>query len=217
MATLLLRLSAPLQSWGVDSKYNTRRTAREPSKSGVIGLLAAALGRTRADDLSDLSRLRFGVRVDKEGMLLRDYHTVYKPKEGKTELTDRYYLSDAVFLVGLESEDMDFLIMLEQALHSPAYPLFLGRRSCPPDLPFCLGIRPEGLLESLKLEPWLLPEWEQRKKTQANVRLVFDDEDGYMIQKDHPLSFSPVYRYYGFRRTQEIFCKVESNTKEKET
>ena len=47
MATLLLRLAAPLQAWGADSKFETRKTNREPTKSGVIGLLAAALGLER--------------------------------------------------------------------------------------------------------------------------------------------------------------------------
>lgn len=47
MATLLLRLAAPLQSWGSDSKFETRKTDREPTKSGVVGLLAAALGLRR--------------------------------------------------------------------------------------------------------------------------------------------------------------------------
>ena len=37
MATLLLRLAAPLQAWGADSKFETRKTGREPTKSGVIG------------------------------------------------------------------------------------------------------------------------------------------------------------------------------------
>lgn len=60
MATLLLRLAAPLQSWGIDSKFDTRKTEREPSKSGVMGLLAAALGykRYEADKLSQLNELR---------------------------------------------------------------------------------------------------------------------------------------------------------------
>ena len=53
MATLLLRLAAPLQSWGADSKFETRKTNREPTKSGVIGLLAAALG-LRRDDAAGL-------------------------------------------------------------------------------------------------------------------------------------------------------------------
>ena len=69
MSTLLLRLAGPMQSWGTDSKFDVRRTGREPSKSGVIGLVAAALGIARQDRqaLQTLNDLRFGVRVDHEG------------------------------------------------------------------------------------------------------------------------------------------------------
>ena len=135
-STLLLRLAAPLQSWGMDAKFEIRRTNREPTKSGVIGLLAAALGRRRDEPVDDLSRLHFGVRVDQEGELLRDYHTASSPKkESERYVTERYYLSDAVFLVGLESADRDLLHSLEEALRFPVFPLFLGRRSCPPTLP----------------------------------------------------------------------------------
>ena len=76
MATLLLRLAAPLQAWGADSKFETRKTAREPTKSGVIGLLAAALGlrRDETEPLTRLAQLRFGVRVEREGQLLVDFH-----------------------------------------------------------------------------------------------------------------------------------------------
>ena len=76
MGTLLMRLAAPLQSWGAEAKFDWRKTNREPTKSGVIGLLAAALGRRRDDSLEDLNRLRFGVRVDQEGELLHDFHMV---------------------------------------------------------------------------------------------------------------------------------------------
>ena len=81
MATLLLRLAAPLQSWGADSKFEIRKTEREPTKSGVIGLLAAALGLRRDDaaGLQPLCGLRFGVRVDREGALLEDFHTAGNP------------------------------------------------------------------------------------------------------------------------------------------
>lgn len=70
MATLLLRLAAPLQAWGADSKFETRKTGREPTKSGVIGLLAAALGlrRDESEALTRLTGLRFGVRVEREGL-----------------------------------------------------------------------------------------------------------------------------------------------------
>ena len=137
MATLVLRLAAPLQSWGADSKFETRKTNREPTKSGVIGLLAAALG-LRRDDAAGLARLNglhFAVRADREGSLLVDFHTANREedrKKGKAPyVTYRHYLQDAVFLVGLESEDTALLQELETALKHPVYPLYLGRRSCP--------------------------------------------------------------------------------------
>ena len=104
MATLLLRLAAPLQSWGADSKFETRKTNREPTKSGIIGLLAAALG-LRRDDAAGLARLNglhFAVRADREGSLLVDFHTANREedrKKGKAPyVTYRHYLQDAVFL-----------------------------------------------------------------------------------------------------------------------
>ena len=131
MATLLLRLAAPLQSWGSDSKFETRKTDREPTKSGVVGLLAAALG-LRRDDTEGLARLnglRFAVRADQEGSLLVDFHTA--KSRDTSYVTYRHYLQDAVFLAGLESEDEALLRELEAALRHPVYPLYLGRRSPP--------------------------------------------------------------------------------------
>src|SRR5258706_11213757 len=75
MSTLLLRLAAPMQSWGTQSRFVVRDTGLEPSKSGVIGLLCAALGRPREAPMEDLARLRMGVRVDREGVMQTDYHT----------------------------------------------------------------------------------------------------------------------------------------------
>ena len=162
MATLLLRLAAPLQSWGADSKFETRKTNREPTKSGVIGLLAAALG-LRRDDAAGLARLNglhFAVRADREGSLLVDFHTANREedrKKGKAPyVTYRHYLQDAVFLVGLESEDTALLQELETALKHPVYPLYLGRRSCPPTLPLCLGLRVGKLQDTLRAEPLLV-------------------------------------------------------------
>ena len=125
MSTLLLRLAGPVQSWGIDSKFEVRRTENAPSKSGVTGLLAAALGIQRNEDISSLNQLRLGVRTDQEGKLLKDFHTAHSEKN--SYITTRYYLSDAIFLVGLECEDKGFLQKLEYALKHPAFPLFLGR------------------------------------------------------------------------------------------
>ena len=208
MATLLLRLAAPLQSWGMDSKFETRKTNREPTKSGVVGLLAAALGirRDEPDRLAPLNRLRLGVRVDQEGSFLIDYHTVRKEGKNKSDstsyITRRHYLSDAIFLVGLESEDIDFLHLLEAALHAPAFPLFLGRRACPPTLPLCLGLREYGLEEALEKDPSLVPNW--RKRNASALRLVLEAEPlaGAAV-RDLPLSFSPMHRQFGYRAVQE--------------
>ncbi|CCH51593.1 CRISPR-associated Cas5e family protein [Fibrisoma limi BUZ 3] len=159
--TLIMRLAGPMQSWGVSSRFSIRETLTEPSKSGVIGLLCAALGWDRAATthvvggqtrtLNDLANLRFGVRVVREGTVRRDYHTAQnvlrakaKLRPGKptadgdlqnTVLSERYYLSDAYFLVGLESDDRALLQALDEALAAPYWPLSLGRKAFMPALP----------------------------------------------------------------------------------
>ena len=121
MSTLLLRLAAPLQSWGVNSKFDRRSTGRTPSKSGVVGLCAAAFGYPRIEDekIHQLASLQMGVRIDKPGTLLKDLHTAHeeshwhpddrsrvnRTRKSDAYLTTRYYLADAAFLVGLEGED----------------------------------------------------------------------------------------------------------------
>lgn len=205
MAVLLLRLAAPLQAWGADAKFETRRTEREPTKSGVIGLLAAALGirRGEGEKLRSLNALGFGVRADREGELLVDYHTA-KTADGKSRyITYRHYLSDAVFLVGLESAQEDRLAELQTALEHPVFPLFLGRRACPPTLPLCLGVRQTDLLTALQTEPPLVSSPPQK------LRITLDAdprEKGAAFRHDLPLSLSPVHRQHGYRAARETFC-----------
>ena len=203
MATLLLRLAAPLQAWGADSKFETRKTNREPTKSGVIGLLAAALGlrRDEREVLARLAQLRFGVRVEREGQLLVDYHTAKTQDQKTSYVTYRHYLQDAVFLAGIESEDTALLQQLQQALLHPAFPLYLGRRSCPPTLPLCLGIRQGSLLDVLRTEPM-----QGRKPETGKQRIVADADPAdpaAVPRQDLPVSFSPVHRQYGFRPVRE--------------
>lgn len=205
MSTLLLRLAAPLQSWGVDGKFDRRGTERLPTKSGVVGLLAAALGRRRNDPIDDLCGLAFGVRVEQEGVLVRDFHTA--KSRDTAYVTQRHYLSDAIFLVGVHG-DSGLLMSIERALNNPAFPLFLGRRSCPPEGRVCLGMRlGKTLLDALHSEPWHASE-----RTQANtppgVRLRISTDasssDGSSyLQRDVPLSFAQSHRRFGFRRVTE--------------
>lgn len=205
MTTLLLRLAAPLQSWGVNAKFDRRGTERIPTKSGVIGLVAAALGRRRNESIDDLSALHFGVRVDREGALLRDYHTAKSEKAAY--VTHRYFLSDAVFLAGLEGDE-ELLSVINHALGSPAFPPFLGRRSCPPEGQVSLGIRiGKTLLEALWEEPWLVSDWAKKKEApQVRLRIVTDavEKDTTVnILRDVPVSFYQTHRKFGFRRFYE--------------
>lgn len=142
MATLLLQLYGPMQSWGTTSRYDERDTQLEPSKSGVIGLVCAALGRGRENAVDDLAALRMGVRIDREGVVMRDYQTATgaaiassgRADTGRTVVSPRYFLSDAVFLVGLEGQH-GLLERVDQALRSPRWPLALGRKGFAPSKP----------------------------------------------------------------------------------
>lgn len=197
MNTLLMRLSAPMQSWGIESRFTVRDSGLEPSKSGVIGLLCAALGRPRDADLSDLTSLRMGLRVDKEGSLHADYqisqNVLMSDGKGFKESipSTRYYLSDAAFLVGLESEDLELLQTLQHALQHPVWTLFLGRKAFAPSAPIWLK---EGLVPGIDLEsalmnfPWLHL-WPEGKAPQE-VRLVLEDPHGEQYRNDVPISFT---------------------------
>ena len=208
MSTLLLRLAAPLMAWGTDSKFEVRRTDREPSKSAVTGLLAAALGRRRGEDMSDLSTLRFGVRTDREGALVRDYHTAHGIVKGKEEsyVTTRYYLSDAVFLCGLEGEESR-LRDLADALRHPRFPLFLGRRSCPPTLPVLMGIRPLPLEEALLKEPLLVRDRETAGQILCEPR---PGEQLSARRRDLVMSFNPADREYAWRGVKLVRPAVKA-------
>lgn len=229
MPTLLLRLAGPLQSWGIDSKFETRRTLPFPTKSGVIGLVAAALGYSRDDDesLKRLNSLRFGVRIDREGELLRDFHTAKGKKDEVSYITERYYLADAVFLAGLESDDFEFLCEIEEALHYPEFPLYLGRRSCVPTMPLVLGIRNKPLLIALQDEPLQLSEL-TRKKLRASsdkrkLRIIADIAENEKekinpaaVLKDLPVSFSKIHRKFTWRPVREEYIEKSEGAEEAE-
>lgn len=217
MSTMLLRLAAPLQSWGCDAKFDRRSTERAPTKSGVIGLVAAAMGRRREEKVDDLAELHYGVRIDREGTPLRDYHTAKSKKSAY--VTSRSYLSDAVFLVGLEGKDA-LLHEIERAICRPAFPLYLGRRSCPPEGQLFIGIRERTLYDALISEPCLA----QRRpvKGENNVcslRLLMDDGAGIpsFFHRDIPISFDQRHRRYGFRPVCDTVVPVLSGSDEPTT
>ncbi|MFJ8229590.1 type I-E CRISPR-associated protein Cas5/CasD [Streptomyces sp. NPDC094448] len=220
---LLVRLAGPLQSWGIAGRFARRDTHSRPTKSGLIGLCAAALGLPREEPLGELAEMRFGVRADRPGTPFRDYHTVgggkypLRPRDlitdhqraakattdplplpppddalepepfGGAELhawygspkyvvadlrsgalvsaevrrhsmiTERWYLADAAFLVGLEHQDRALLERVAHALEYPKRLLWLGRKACPPSGDLAIGIVPGSLKEVFETHS-LLPD-----------------------------------------------------------
>lgn len=206
MSVLLLQLAGPLQSWGAASRFSRRSTESAPTKSGVLGLLAAAQGRPRTADLSDLGTLRFGVRVDQPGTRVRDFHTAHHQVSGKAmPVTERFYLADAVFLAAVEG-DRALIEELHAAVRAPHFLPFLGRRACPPARRLDLGVRHDAGLETALLEhPWLASPWYRQQTAPAapdRLPVLLDSAPGDPpgdIVADQPLSFDPRHRRYARR------------------
>ena len=99
---------------------------------------------------------------------------------------------------------------MEYALKHPAFPLFLGRRSCPPEAGMVLGIRDLPLETALEEEPWQGPEWKKEKmplKLPMFIECAPDDPTGGMV-KDKAESFDPYQRRYGYRRMKRTEWNV---------
>ena len=165
-AVLLLRLEGPLQSWGVRARWDVRDSSDRPTKSGVIGLIGNAMGLSRSDRrLVELGNLfRFGIRIDRSGEKMVDFHTVSgalpsadgrrKGTEAKpyTILTPRTYLQDASFLAGLEG-CWELVEECAAAVSRPRRPYFLGRKCCPPSVPVFVKVERGGTLEEALIGP----------------------------------------------------------------
>jgi CRISPR system Cascade subunit CasD len=204
VSVLALRLAGPLQAWGAASRFARRGTENAPTKSGVLGLLAAAQGRPRGAELSDLAALGFGVRIDQPGVCIRDYQTAHHQVSGASmPVSERFYLADAVFVAVVAGEDA-LVGELAEALRRPVFLPYLGRRSCPPSRRVDLQVY-EGtdLVDVLRQVPWQASKRtmrRRRRETVVELQAFVDAEPGDAaadIQRDVPLSFDPGHRRYG--------------------
>ena len=211
----MLRLAGPMQSWGTQSRFTDRDTGREPSKSGVIGLVCAALGRPRDQPVDDLASLKMGVRADREGVPKRDYQTaggthlrgdrygVAKADGSRpdTVVSARHYLADADFLVGLEGDDR-ILKDIQAALAAPCWQIFLGRKAFVPSVPVHMrdGFRNDTALEeALTSEPWpRLGNSAAAGERVPSLRLVLDSAPGEGAQVCFDLPVGAAYLHRRF-------------------
>lgn len=198
-----------MQSWGTRSRFDHRDTWPYPTKSGVVGLLAAALGRDRKEAVSDLAALRMGVRVDRKGVLKVDYQTAQNVltadlKAKENVVSWRYFLSDAAFLVGLEG-DGELLPKLHEALKTPHFPLYLGRKSYVPSPPPYLpdGLVEAPLAEALKAYPYL-----GSGRPREDLLLVLEAGEGRLVYDQPTGPFSE-------RRFAARYVREEALPKEK--
>ena len=208
MPTLLMRLRAPMMSWGDHSQFGHRDSRREPTKSAIIGLLCAALGRPRWEPVDDLISLKMGVRVNQEGILQKDYHTVQDNlrtdgRKVNTTLSDRYYVADADYLVGLEGEG-ELLLHLDTALQAPRWQLYFGRKSFIPSHPIRVGTVDQLLLPALQNHVY---EQRGRQTPPFPLRFVIEAADGTDPRQDVPLSWQR--RHFGRRTVVTTYYSPE--------
>lgn len=160
---LILRLDGPMQAWGTHTYEDFRPSNLYPTRSGLLGLLAACLGIERGDHTGQAAlaaSVEFSVRIDtaverpgcertmnKPGVKLPDFHTVMDARkvDGKANkfpvVSRREYLFDAAFsvAVGAKAGAAFTLDVIAEALRRPLYTPTLGRRACPPTRPMFDG------------------------------------------------------------------------------
>lgn len=191
MTCLVFRLTGPAQSWGVGDLFGRRSTGHRPTKSAIIGLLAAALGRRRGDVIDDLAGLRFGVRTEQAGRVVRDFHTATRQGGGNAELQEKFYLCDAVFLIIIEGPE-PVLGNLYEAIRRPRYAMYLGRKACIPE-PIIPVLTAGTMPELLKSWPWSGSADMPRPRSLPFARDISEDESAELaeLEADQPASFEP--------------------------
>ena len=219
MKTILLKFAGPLQSWGTSSHFETRHTDPHPSKSAVIGLVAAAMGfrRNETEKIRDLNRLHFAVRVDQPGHITEDYQTahIYKynpdPEVEKTYVTHRYYLEDEVFLVAIGHEEDKLVDEIADALRHPYFQLYMGRRSCPVPEDFIIDVVEQDVVAALKQAPMQSSDW-YRKHFSGRVFIYADSQmlpgENASRRKDEIASLSWDDRGYKWREEAQTYISV---------
>jgi len=226
-ACLALLFDGPMQSWGHASRFERRTTALHPTRSGICGILAAALGIDKRSpeegvQLARFDALRFTtLKLDKlhRGWelpieRLEDYHTVtgIRRASGKvdpdaTVQTYRHYLLDARFGVLIEGPTA-LLEELAAALRNPRWGVWFGRKSCIPACPLLAGLAADrsGAWRQL-LGRVGRSEDETEERFDRIIEVAATDADAEMIE-DHPLGFG---RPIGERHAPRWIRRIPKN------
>ncbi len=201
-AFLALYLDGPLQSWGHQSRFDRRTSLSFPTRSGVLGMICAAMGIARGDAaaLGEIDGIGMTVLTFRQRGRLMDFHTVgggFNPKTERqwmvrkanrarpdTVVTRREYLQDSRFGVILRG-DPDLLKKMADGLAHPRWGVWLGRKSCIPASPVGQGLfsTEAAALERLKTAAG-------EDEIRRVVREAATFEEGTDTLMDAPLDFS---------------------------
>lgn len=207
---LVFQLYGPLASWGNIAVGESRHSDTYPSKSAVMGLVAAALGIRRSDDVPHqqlCNSYGYGVKVISTGTMMRDYHTTQAPPMQKkvvhytrrdelsasklgTILSTREYRCDSFAVVALwvlVPNPPYPLKQLAKALLMPKFVLYLGRKSCPLGLPLQAQVLKANTLK-IALDANLFLDVKKIIPAQTSVRYCWDKTAHSGMKADQQIS-----------------------------
>lgn len=212
-STLLLRFSAPMQAWGTVTQKSIYNTNEFPTRSGIVGILAASKGYDRYHSLDEFEKFRIGIRVDRQGEVLEDYQlsgTQWLESKDR-KVSTRRYLTDAVFLVGIEGEKKD-LEALAKSIKKPVFPLFFGRKNCLPTCPIVLEIIDETVDYALKSYEKLADKsWGQKEVKIYLEEPVPGEVSRELILNDIPVRYPSGRMQYLQRRVYEYVLEEKED------
>lgn len=222
MKTLTIKLSGPLQSYGNEATFSRRTSYHYPSKSAILGMVAAALGYRRDDPrIRELSQLQIAVRIDQPGRTMTDFQNVeYDQKHQKRSLSYRDYLQDAVFIVGIGGND-EKIEAIQHALHFPKFQLYLGRRANVPAGPLMTEIFDDlDPINVLKNYDWQAARWYQQRHNQYMAKIISDANlvsDAKFVThiKDNIGSFDQNHRWHSYRAITSIHVRLVNKSYQK--
>lgn len=214
---LVLVFHAPLQSWGgacepSPNSESPRVSESAPTRSGVIGVIRSALGETGERDSLGLRSGRLLVRSDRPGTLTRDYRTIQRTHSGfsagSTIVSPAMALQDATFLALVSMPNNHDASVAAQALQSPTWAPFLGRRAYPPSLPVYAGtVNSEDPRQTIEELPVFWGAEEGGDKDVVVRDSWQDGGGGLSYAQDHPDSLNPADHAYSVSAYQQItFC-----------
>ncbi len=205
MSVLTLRCVAPFQAWSCNGNFGNRTVSDKPTKSGIVGMIAGAMGRVRGSDVSDLVGLVMGVRIDKPSVsTLIDYQSATGVKKDENWIACKHYLQDATFTVYLAHDDKAFLEEIVNALTHPVFPVYFGRRVCIPTRPIVMGITDADIQEVMKTTPCQARNATEPMELYLEGDVEKNDIRAIYIDQDLPLNTGKDTRLFGSRKYYQL-------------